>query len=270
MGTQLPNAGSAGRIARSRQVNGFVLTETCYDPGFRAPRHSHEPGYLFAVLDGSYTELLGSTTREYPPFALAYRPPGLVHTHSSSRGGRCFNIHPLPQARLDECGQFLRSPFDAHGALLPWLVIRLYHEFARPVDASALAIEGLALEILAESTRPSPHLPARQPPGWLEQAREFLHDRFRDRFTVAEVARSVGANPAYLCRVFRERYRCTIGEYVRRLRVELACRRLCTTDASLAEIALDAGFVDQSHFTKIFKRLTGMTPARFRDASRGR
>src|SRR4051794_6652212 len=99
---QLAGASSAGTIVRSQEVSGFVLTETSYGPGFHAPRHSHELGYFFTVLDGSYTEWLGDTPKEHPLNALAYRPGGLVHTHSSGSGGRCFNIHPVAQERFHE------------------------------------------------------------------------------------------------------------------------------------------------------------------------
>jgi AraC family transcriptional regulator len=265
---QLPPAGSAGEIVRRQEVNGFILTETTYAAGFQAPPHSHELGYFFTVLDGSYTESLGEGTKEYPRHALAYRPAGLIHAHGSGSGGRCFNIHPVAQERFHDCQQSLRAPVEVQSALLPWLLTRLYQEFARPVDASPLAMEGLALGILAEAMHPTPSVSPRQPPRWLVRARELLHDRFSESFTIEEVARSVGTSPAYLCRVFREQYRYTIGEYVRLLRVESASRRLCDSDAPLAEIALDVGFVDQSHFTKTFKRLTGMTPAQFRATSR--
>jgi AraC family transcriptional regulator len=54
------------------------------------------------------------------------------------------------------------------------------------------------------------------------------------------------------------------------LRIEDACRRLATSDAPLVAIALDAGFADQSHFAKTFKRQTGMTPAEYRRSVRPR
>ena len=60
------------------------------------------------------------------------------------------------------------------------------------------------------------------------------------------------------------------GEYVRRLRVEIACQRLASSDMPLAEIALAAGFSDQSHFTKTFRHYNGMTPGEYRRRLRSR
>jgi AraC family transcriptional regulator len=266
---QLRHASSYGEIVRSRQVTGFILTETTYHPGHETPRHSHELGYFYTVLDGSYRETLGKTTSEYAPPALAYRPGGEAHSHACGRaGGRCFNIYPVPAERFSDCLEKLGAA-DIDGALVPWLLTRLYREFRRTDSASPLAIEGLALELLAEAARRSDNPTSRRrPPPCLEQARALLHARFCESLTLAEIAEAVGVHPVYLARVFRAQYSCTIGEYTRQLRIELACRQLATSDTPLVAIALDAGFADQSHFTKTFKRLVGVTPGQFRAASR--
>ena len=56
----------------------------------------------------------------------------------------------------------------------------------------------------------------------------------------------------------------TVGEYIRKLRIEYACQTMLNPDISLAEIAAIAGFADQSHFGRTFKRLVGIPPAAFR------
>jgi AraC family transcriptional regulator len=71
-------------------------------------------------------------------------------------------------------------------------------------------------------------------------------------------------HPGYLASAFRRHFGCTIGEFVRRQRIALACRALTDGDAPLADVAIEAGFADQSHFTRTFKRQLGMTPAAYR------
>ena len=61
-------------------------------------------------------------------------------------------------------------------------------------------------------------------------------------------------HPVHLAQTFRKFYRCTIGDYVRSLRIEFACRQLAATKMPLSEIALLAGFADQSHFTRTFRK----------------
>ena len=73
-----------------------------------------------------------------------------------------------------------------------------------------------------------------------------------------------------MARVFRQHCGVTLGEYVRKLRVDFAARQLISTDEPLTGIAFAAGFSDQSHFTRTFKRQTGMTPDAFRRNSRSR
>jgi AraC family transcriptional regulator len=102
------------------------------------------------------------------------------------------------------------------------------------------------------------------PPNWLRQARELLHAHFNDSLNLDEIASAVGVHPTHLARTFKKHYRTTVGEYVRRLRLDWATRRLSETEESIAEIASSAGFYDQSHFSHLFKLHTGFTPAEFR------
>jgi AraC family transcriptional regulator len=137
-------------------------------------------------------------------------------------------------------------------------------------EISPLAIEALALELLAEGARLAPNVVTTAPPPWLQQIDDLLRSEFIEPLTLDRIAGSVGVHPSHLARVFRRAHGCTVGDYLRNLRIEFACDRLRTTDASLVEIALAAGFSDQSHFSKTFKRQTGMSPAIFKKSFRAR
>jgi len=120
--------------------------------------------------------------------------------------------------------------------------------------------------MLAEVSRCQVKVSNSQPPRWLGQALDLLREQYSEPLTVGHIATSVGVHPVYLARGFRRFCRCTIGEYIRQLRIEHACRELCSSDISLAAIASDAGFSDQSHFSRTFKRFMDMTPAQYRRA----
>ncbi len=164
----------------------------------------------------------------------------------------------------------LQEPIFVNGGRAAWLALKIYSEALRTDSASSLAIEGLALEILAELARIEARPAGTQPSRWLDQARELLHARLGENLTHDEVATSVGVHPVYLATLFRRRFHCTIGEYVRRLRIEFAASELANSNHSLCEIGLAAGFSDQSHFSKVFKSHTGMTPGHFRANLPGR
>jgi AraC family transcriptional regulator len=68
----------------------------------------------------------------------------------------------------------------------------------------------------------------------------------------------------HVAQTFRRFHQCTIGEYLRRLRVDYACHELAGSERAICEIAAAAGFSDQSHFNRSFKRETGMSPSQYR------
>jgi AraC family transcriptional regulator len=108
---------------------------------------------------------------------------------------------------------------------------------------------------------------AMRAPQWLKRAREIVETRFLEPLSLAEIAAAVGVHLVHLSREFHRYNRCTVGELIRRRRVEHASSLLAYSDMSLAEIALACGFSDQSHFSMMFKRHMGITPSRFRKSA---
>lgn len=266
-----------GEVLRRRSLSGFVLVETRYAPGQKLSRHSHEHACFCFVLQGGFIENDGKRERSCQASSLIYRPSDETHlNHFQSAGGRCFNIAIEPRW-LERVRQFSASPeisIHCRGGLLALLAMRLYREFQQMDEVSSLVIEGLALEMFGVKSRhySAPERLERRTaaPRWVLQARELIQARFSESLTLAGVAARVGVHPVHLARVFRRHYRCTIGEYVRQVRIEFASRELSVSDAPLAEVAAATGFSDQSHFSRTFKRLTGQTPAEFRKGSRPR
>ena len=82
--------------------------------------------------------------------------------------------------------------------------------------------------------------------------------------TAEEMAAELNISYSYMCRILRESLHMGYAELVNHARVEAAEKLLLTTDRSVTEIGLDCGFCDAAYFIKIFRRLTGETPRRFR------
>jgi len=142
----------------------------------------------------------------------------------------------------------------------------MVHEFRSEDDVAPLAMEGVLLEILVESARTIDDTAA-SAPGWLRKVREFLEARYLQATGLAELAAVAEVHPVHLSREFRRHYQMTIGEYIRKRRIEHASHLLSNSRLSLSEIAKTCGFSDQSHFCALFKKHTGLTPAKFRDLS---
>jgi AraC family transcriptional regulator len=245
---------------------GLKLTEVIYNTQMMTSKHWHQQDGFCLVLSGSYSENYNKKILECTPQTVTFSPAGEEHLNSfHSETSHCFIIDIEAEClkRVRECGLTLSSPADFHKGSLVWLASRVYNEYKNMDAASPLAIEALTLEMLVEVSRGFTVASERKPPPWLQQARVFIHEHFSQKFSLGEVASSVGVHPIYLASEFRRHYQCTVGGYVRRLRIEYACRELIENETSLVEIALAAGFSSQSHFSSVFKRMTGMTPATY-------
>jgi AraC family transcriptional regulator len=161
----------------------------------------------------------------------------------------------------------LPRALSVHDGLVPGFARRLAHEFQHMDAGASLVLEALSLELLVAAARSSTTIrPEPIAPQWLERARELMHAQFAERLTLEEIAAHAGVHPVHLATVFRRRFHCTIGDYIRDRRIEYASRELATAHTPLALIALDAGFANQGHFSTTFKRITGFTPAAYRKA----
>jgi AraC family transcriptional regulator len=259
-----------GQVIRSREVAGFTLTETIHAPRLDLPRHSHEYGYICLVRRGGYTENYGTKTRDCQPLTLAVHPADELHSQRFHDAEvRSFNIEFTRRCleRMRSYSNVLETPAEFHGGAVSALALKLYREFINDDEVSELAIEGALLEMIAQAARHQTK-PLCRTPRWLEQAREILHSQFSETLSVSRIAALVGVHPVYLATMFRQNYHCTIGDYLRRLRIEYACREITSSARPLVEIALDAGFSHQSHFTRTFKQQTGLTPDQYRKAFR--
>lgn len=255
-----------GTNVRSWRRPGMMLSETHYSPNLKVPRHEHEPAYFCFLLDGGYWEQYGSRRVTYRPHSIVFHPAGDLHRgRIGSSGGRCFNIQLKPEwlNRMHQHDEVPDEPVDRHSGELVWLGLRMHRVFRRREPGSDLTVEGLTLEmlgsLLAENRKLDPRIPE-----WLKAADEIVHEEFASPLTIAAVAEDLDVSPVRLSRAFRGYFKESMGERLRRIRVDYAARRLREDDAPLSTVALDAGFADQSHFTKVFRRATGFTPAEYR------
>lgn len=272
MEPKLPAGHFFGQTLQAHTLAGVRLTEATYAPGLRLPRHAHELAKYCFVLGGSFTETVNRYSAVRQPLALVFHPADTTHEESHTTAGRHFLIEIRPPwlARAREYSAVLDQPVDLSGGASIGLASRLFEEFKHRDSLSPLAMEGLILELMVETSRRSLGTMERRPPRWLEHLEELLRTRFTESLTLGELAAEVGVHTVHLARVFRKFHGCSIGDYVRQLRVDFASRELATTDLPLVDIAAAAGFADQSHFSRTFKQHTRLQPTEFRNMFRSR
>ena len=265
------NGSFRANLLRVRDAAGLCLTEATHPPRLRVPPHAHEKTHFCLLLQGVYEENWGREIFVRKPGTLALAAGGGVHSNRiHSSGIRFFSIE-MTQPWIDRANghlKYFQGLTQFNNGSLPWLAMRLYREFRSEDDVAPLAIEGLVLELLAGLARQSSES-ENGAATWLKKAQEFVRDRFQRSISLVEVAEFAGVHPVSLARAFRRTHHCTFGDYVRKLRVEFACQKLTGSRASLVDIALSAGFSEQSHFSRTFKRLTGLTPSQYRSSRQG-
>ncbi len=271
MSVQLPPGRYYGETLRNRKIASFELSERVYSPGYQTPKHTHNQALFCFVMEGNYTESYGGKTRECTSSTLLFHPPGELHAeHFHEVGGRSFIVEIAPDwlTHMREHLPVPESSAGFQGGVFELLAHKLYREFTHEDCASSIIIEGLMMEMLGETLRGSatPTFPAS--PRWLQRVKELLQARFAENLTLSDLAQNVGVHPVHLAQTFRKTYQCTVGEYVRTLRIAYACHELATSAKPIVDIALAAGFCDQSHFTRTFKRAVGAAPSQYRESLR--
>jgi AraC family transcriptional regulator len=272
MGIRLKAGQFYGSKSEALSANGYCYTESTYAPTAKLPIHTHELAHFCLVIEGSYVETIGRRTYDRVPTTLVYFPTNLSHSEKHRTNGRHFLIEIQPSAlqRVTEFGSKLDDPISFDRLPINWLATRIYEEYRNPDEFSALVLESISTELLVAISRMNRIYEKRRPPKWLTIVKEFLRDIESVPTSLGEVAAVAGVHPTHLARVFRSFEQCTIGEFVRRSRIECVKAKILKTDDSLVQIAVDAGFSDQSHLTRSFRNVTGMTPSTFRSIFRSR
>jgi AraC family transcriptional regulator len=260
VGVALVDVAAETTGARRRDVGRFAVSEVAFAPGTRLGRHAHPRSCLAVVVAGSVRKSYASATHDAFRATVIAMPAEEPHVDLFGAAGARIVV-------IEEDVGFEHAGFDTTLAFSHWGAAALAHhvrrELAHPDEFSALALEGLALELTALVRRQSS---AGERGAWVDDAASILRDRFRDPPNASELASEVGVHPAHLARCFRARFGESVGSYVRNVRLDWAADRLTRTNVPLTRVACEAGFADQSHFTRSFARRFGVPPGRYRAA----
>jgi len=257
--------GHTGVVDR-RVISDFALSVIRMPSKLELPKHRHASAFLVLVLSGESTETLGNTTFNCAQGATLLMPAEEPHSDQVADGGASvFVIEPSPAWIEDvgEHGVIFERPELLGRDRVSALAAQMYQESRRPDAASPLCIQALMFEIAGWLVRRGEGAPAHGP-AWLNRVRSRIDDTYREKLCLADLAREAGVHSVHLARTFRENYGVTVGQHLRRRRIEAAAQALRGGEASLVNIALDAGFTSQAHFCTAFRRIMGCTPSQYR------
>ena len=255
-----------GELLHKFELPGAVLTETQYEPNSTLPEHSHDNDYICFALSGVYDEIWDETECKVQSGTLLFHPKESQHANRFAQSpARCFNIELLPEsADLFELDMTClgNQPVQFFGEI-NFLAEKLYREVQFPDRYSQLAINSLLVEIFIGIARTQTETSTNAPRSH-QGAIDFVKENFKKPLRIGEVAAALGLDSINLARSFREHENCSFQEYLNRIRLDHVCQQLVECGDPIGHIAVSAGFYDQSHLTRTFKRSLGLTPREFR------
>lgn len=244
----------------------FVLIEAKHAPGSTVLPHVHRAASLTFTLEGSSVECFEDSRLEAHPGGLLLRPADRLHSDWIGQRGMhilTIEIDSNYAESVDGFGKVFQRPSYFSEGILPALAHRIYRESKTRDTAAELIIEGLVLEMLGTFSRNAKGAALRAP-AWLAKAKRICAEQFRESIHLSDIAHSVGVHPTHLARAFKKLHQLTLGEYVRQLRIDWAAGQLTRTDESIINLAVAAGFYDESHFIRSFKKQFGVSPSQYR------
>lgn len=237
------------------------------------PAHMHEAHSLGIILNGTETTFCGGTSHKGYPGDLVLINAEQVHANKSTNSEyRVIKVRP---AMLDKIARDLSSPACGR-EYFPKVVVkdpvvgrallRLHLKLEQNISAlehesDFVSTIGLLLTRQHSSYR-APQTKPKREERYVKLVRDYLKANYAENVSLSQLTSLTNLSPYHLLRVFHSSTGFPPHEYQTQVRVAQA-RKLIRSGASLSETALETGFFDQSHLSRNFKRIVGVTPRQY-------
>ena len=245
----------------------LTVSYTIFEPNEHLPLHFHNDPYIGIVLKGQYSEVGNGFEDTIEAGQLIFHPTMEPHENIIGPEGATILNFSISTEFWVVRGLEALKPTERmiiHDPRFVTYANNLNAAWKNKNRLSVLGIEGLSLSIInlfieltvgevANSTS-------------LDNVEDYCKMHFREPLSVEQIANNFGENSEVLSRKFKQIYGETLSERIFRLRINEAEKRLLETHDALADIAIDVGFYDQSHFARHFKKWKGVSPGKYRRA----
>jgi AraC family transcriptional regulator len=267
---QLSSGRYLGTTTREVKTGALTASITRYEPMQEQPWHTHEHPTFFIQLTGDHIDGSPEGDRSQQALTVTYHPALALHrSRIGTRGALGVNIE-APFGWLEAHGfkakelgdQRILSAISLKEAAIKTLA------FASFANVNGDEIESAAIEIVEPFLIESGSSRASENPKWLRRAEERLRSDFRSPLSLRLLASEACVHSVYFARAFRKRHACSVGEYVQKLRLHYAAD-LILGGMSAGEAAVEAGFADQFHLSRLLKKRYALLPKYLKALSRG-
>jgi len=247
--------------------------KVCYAP------HCHETFSIGAITAGCSTYFNGDARERLDRGAVVIINPQTVHACNPIDGQPwsylMFYVDAAWLGKLqNELGASGDETFTPYSPILSRdcaLYDRLtrFHATLLDPQIETLHKQSVAIEffsLLQQTLSPGPALSNTEPLRQLQDAADYIADHCTQALRLEDICLAAGLSPSYLIRAFKQHYGITPYAYLLNRRIQRSQHWL-KQDRDLTEVALAAGFADQAHFQRTFKRQLAATPGQYRDRS---
>jgi AraC family transcriptional regulator len=242
----------------------IIASEAEYAGGLSSVWHYHENPHFSHILSGGSIEVREYDTQFQTSGTSLYYNPCMLHKNKNYEDDtKIFNLELQPdffkknKILYSESNNYW-SPYDEH--LKKILLIKVLKEYHINDAHSEISIEQQCVLLCAQQLEKSRFVKDNH---WSSLLRDYLHENWNKVFTLNELSAQVQIHPVNISKYFSKYFNCTLGEYIRRIKIEKSFKFIRNKKHSLTEIAYECGFSDQSHFTKTFKQITGILPKNY-------
>lgn len=239
------------------------------------PRHSHEYYVICLIEEGHQSFTLKGVKHVTPPGGLIFINPNVTHTGEPAdrHGFRMRTIYPttdlMESAMVEVTGRHQGLPYfkavrvDDRWARASVLALHTALEPGQDDLAGESRFLWTTAQLIQRYTEQHPgDLPLVSEPTAVDRVRRYLDERYAQPVRLAELATHVSLSPYYLLRSFRAAIGMPPHAYLETVRIRQA-QRLIGAGCRLVDVAVEVGFSSQSHLTRSFKRIIGVTPGEY-------
>jgi len=241
-----------------RTACGQLLTLSSHRSHNQIPPHKHANDYVCLVVAGGFAEQEGKRLRERLSGSVFTHHAGETHyDRFGSSGAVCVNLHSPEGERGAEIESMCSARVRIAAERLAFELAASSHE--------ELVLASLAAEIMNNLG------PNRLPKGchpdrgrWIDQVVEAISDEPFRRWSLHEISKLAGHHPVHVAQSFRARAGISLGAFQRLRRLTRLSLALRQSKETLANLAAEYGYCDQSHMTSEFRAAFGISPGRYR------
>jgi AraC family transcriptional regulator len=247
----------SGKIIRGFHKEGLMINAIAYSPeNCDTSFHAHFNPHISFVLRGGSREKRGQTSYERRPGNIHFYDEGEIHQTIPATLSTHINLELEASflANYDISLKCIQEAVALHTDI-QFVMLKMSKELFNFSGHISPFVQ-LLLSVMPENSIEQ----KRNIPSWVPVVKAILNDRWNEYPTLNDLATATSVHPVTISKYFRRYFFCTLGEYIRKLKISKSIILLQEPGRSLTEIAYCCGFADQSHFIRNFKACTGLLP----------